>query len=42
MYCSYEFINEERSVATNYPLLSVGQRIELTSRKIMAFQIGKM
>jgi hypothetical protein len=34
--------NEEGSVAPNHPVLSLWQRIEMTSRKIMAFQIGKM
>jgi hypothetical protein len=34
--------NEEESVDPNHPVLSVWQRIELNSRKIMAFQIGKM
>jgi len=34
--------NEEGSVAPNHSVFSVWQRIELNSRKIMAFQIGKM
>jgi hypothetical protein len=34
--------NKERSVVPNQPVLSVWQPIELNSRKIMAFEIGKL